>query len=193
MVNSSALEATVRSARHALGEALLPRYARQPHLSLAYRGLCAMEDGQTHEFSVQHLQTDLARLQALRQPPFTVQLHGVGSFTTVPYLAVGQGSEVLSQVHDALQPWPPVPAWNYVPHVTLGHYARSMPLLDVIERLQGVGVGLAAVEVPVHELALVRYATSDIAGPLVVEGVWNLERQTYEPQADALLTPAAAA
>lgn len=185
-VDDAAVTATVQAARHALGDALLPRYARQPHLTVAYRGLCAPEPHHATEFDAAQLQADVAALQALAQPPFAVQLQGLGSFTTVPYLAVMQGAAELARLHDALVPHPPAPGWHYVPHLTLGHYAQALPLLQVVEQLHAVGIGQPVVPLAVQQLALLRYATEDIAGPLVVEGVWDLAQQRYVPQAGAL-------
>ena len=186
LIESEALNATVHAARHALGDALLARYERQPHLTLAYRGLCDASQHAAAEFNPERLQDDLATLQALAQPPFSVQLQGVGSFSTVPYLGVTQGADILAQLHDALQPWSPVEGWYYQPHVTLGHYARELPLIWAVERLQTVGVGLPQLSIEVQQLALVRYASHDIAGPLALEGLWDLQLQQYQPQRGAL-------
>lgn len=189
LIDSEAVNAAMQAARHALGDALLARYARQPHLTLAYRGLCDATQHAVAEFGPERLQADLATLRALAQPPFAVQLQGVGSFTTVPYLGVTQGADVLTGLHDALQPWPPEPDWHYLPHVTLGHYARELPLLWAVDQLHAAGVGLPQLSIDVQQLALVRYASHDIAGPLTVEGIWDLQLQQYQPQQDALWAP----
>lgn len=186
LIASEAVDATIQAARHALGDALLARYARQPHLTLAYRGLCDVAHHGAAEFGPEQLQADLATLQELAQAPFAVQLQGVGSFTTVPYLGVTQGSDVLAQLHAALQLWPPVPGWHYLPHLTLGHYARELPLMWAVEQLHAVGVGQPCLSVEVEQLALVRYASHDIAGPLQLEGLWDLQLQQYQPQHGAL-------
>ena len=186
LVDDAAVTATVQAARHALGPALLARYARQPHLTLAYRGLCAAGGHAQAEFGSAQLQADLAALQALAQPPFALQLQGLGSFTTVPYLGVTQGAAELTGLHQALQPQPPTAGWRYVPHLTLGHYAQALPMLELVQRLYALGIGQPALPLQVEQLALVRYATQDIAGPLTVEGVWDLQRQRYLSASEAL-------
>jgi 2'-5' RNA ligase len=186
LVDDAAVAVTVQAARHALGAALLARYDRQPHLTLAYRGLCAADGYPQAEFGAARLQADLAALQALEQPPFSVQLQGLGSFTTVPYLCVTQGSAELAGLHQALQPQPPMEGWRYVPHLTLGHYAQALPMLELVQRLYTLGIGQPALPLRVERLALVRYATQDIAGPLTVEGVWDLQRQRYVPGPETL-------
>ena len=130
------------------------------------------------------LRADVAMLQSLRLRPFAVQVAGAGSFTTVPYLGVGRGQECLQRLHTALVPVDPAPDWRYVPHVTLGHYARRLPLREAVDKLLALTQDLPVFEVRV--LALARYETADIAGPLTLEGVFELETGRYVAAPGAL-------
>ncbi|MBV8250810.1 MAG: 2'-5' RNA ligase family protein [Comamonas sp.] len=189
MLEDRAMAQAVAEGRRRLGAALLPRYERQPHISVAYRGLC--QGGTAHpaqEYDRRALEDDVALLQALRPPPFALQIAGAGSFTTVPYLAVGTGSAELQRLHGALVPQPPAPGWRYVPHLTLGHYARRLPVREAVARI-------ADLDPPgfrVTQLALARYATADIAGALTMEGVFDLEAGRYTPASTALWREVAA-
>ncbi|GGH60320.1 hypothetical protein GCM10010975_22910 [Comamonas phosphati] len=188
--------AAVAHGRRVLAQALLPRYARQPHITLAYRGLCGggqdgAEDGV--EFGRARLLADIARLgtclRAGSGAPFAVQLQGVESFTTVPYLAVRAGASALARWHAALGGVPDgelQAGWRYVPHVTLGHYAVAMPLGQAVARLRAAGVAGQAMCFEVRALALVRYATQDIAGPLQAEGFFDLQTGRYAAAPGAL-------
>lgn len=165
---------------------LLPRYERQPHITLGYRGLMAGPQGhRAAQFGVEHWAQDIATLQALAVQPLTVRLGGADSFATVPYLAV-QDHPVLHQLHQALTGYVQDPDWQYVPHVTLGHYACSVPAAPVVQRLQAVAASLQQLEVVVDRIELVRYQSHDIAGALTVEGYWDMRLQQYVPQAQAL-------
>lgn len=170
--------------RRRLGDALLPRYARQPHITVAYRGLCQRGGHEAQEFGPQDLQRDVALLQALKPAPFALQLGGAGSFTTVPYLALQGEDAALQRLHAALVPQSPAPGWSYVPHVTLGHYARQLPLAEVMRQLAETGQSLPRIKI--SQLTLARYASADIAGPLTVEGVFELGSGRYSPAPDAL-------
>ena len=185
MLEQGALQQALDQARARLGAALLPRYARQPHITLAYRGLC--QGGAAHaaqEFDAQALQADVLLLQKLKQQPFELQVAGAQSFTTAPYLGVKGDIPALQRLHAALVPEEPAPDWRYVPHVTIGHYARRLPLREVVKRLVTLGQGLP--EIRVTQLALVRYASADIAGPLTLEGVFELNTGRYVAAPDAL-------
>lgn len=185
MLLGHGLESVLQQARSRLGDALLPRHARQPHITLAYRGLCGVGDEHAaREYDRLALRADVAMLQSLRLRPFAVQIAGAGSFTTVPYLGVGEGQECLQQLHAALVPAEPAPGWRYVPHVTLGHYARRLPLREVVDKLLALTRDLPVIEV--RQLALVRYAAADIAGPLQLEGVFELDTGRYVAAPGAL-------
>lgn len=185
MLQDPDLESVLQQARSRLGDALLPRHARQPHITLAYRGLCGGGDEHAaREYDRLALRADVAMLQSLRLRSFAVQIAGAGSFTTVPYLGVGQGQECLQQLHAALVPAEPAPGWRYVPHVTLGHYARRLPLREAVDKLLALPRDLPVFEV--KQLALARYAAVDIAGPLTLEGVFELDTGRYVAAPGAL-------
>ena len=181
------LQALVDQARAAIAPWLLPRYVRQPHVTVAYRGLMAGPELHPHAvFGRPQLLHDLQALQAAGLAPFALTVQGVGSFSTVPYLAVTQ-PPALQQAHEVLAGPSSDSNWRYVPHVTLGHYAQQLPLQTVLAQLQTRGVQYAAHPLPVEALWLARYRTDDIAGALHFEGRFDLRTQTYVPEPGALL------
>lgn len=185
MLEDAALEQALQQARAWLGDALLPRYARQPHITLAYRGLCQGEAVHAaQEYDAQALRADVALLQKLKQQTFAVQVAGANSFTTVPYLSVKGDVPALQRLHAALVPEEPAPGWRYLPHVTIGHYAKQRPLSEMLKPLQALGQGLP--EITVTQLTLARYASAEIAGPLTLEGVFELDTGRYVAAPDAL-------
>lgn len=183
------VQALVQVARSALRPWLLPRYARQPHITLAYRGLMPRDAADTQaEFGLPQLLADVQALQAAQLPPFAWQLQGVGSFSTVPYLALSH-SPALHIAHEALMARTPYPGWHYVPHITLGHYGRRLPLAEALQALQS-----SVPDGPLHAaqadaLWLARYRSSDIAGPLYFEGRFDLATQQYVAEPEAMLQP----
>lgn len=197
----AAVTAQVARARGGLAPWLLPRYARQPHVTLAYRGLMAgalvapkadkgIESAHA-EFGVQQLRADVRALQAAQLQVLSLQLKGAGSFSTVPYLAVLPHAG-LQRVHEVLAAQLPAADmytdWQYVPHVTVGHYAQRLPLATVEDALRRVVPPEAVCELPVTQLWLARYRTEDIAGPLSFEGCFDLRTQCYFAQPGALLS-----
>lgn len=190
-LRAPALAQRVQRARQALGPRLWPGYARQPHVTVAYRGLMAQGAGPAAAtFGVAQLRADIARLQHAPAWPRVLRVQGSGSFTTVPYLGLDVAdAAALQPLHKALVPEPPAPAWHYVPHVTLGHYAQSVPMAPVLHTLQAALAGLAPLACAAPQLWLVRYRTHAIAGPLVAEGCLDLATRRYTALPGALLRP----
>ncbi|WP_455555137.1 2'-5' RNA ligase family protein [Comamonas sp.] len=187
-VDVPAMQTLVHAARLHLAAALLPRYERQAHVTVAYRGL--MAGTQAHaaaEFGSAELQRDIALLQNASVPPLAVQVQGAGSFTTVPYLAVQAGQPLL-QLHEALSTQASYPGWTYVPHVTLGHYARQMSMEQVLAQLQACLGDDVLWRTVADAVWLARYRTHDIAGALSWEGRFDLRTRTYHAAPGALLS-----
>lgn len=186
-VDTPQLQQWVETARNVIAPWLLPRYERQPHVTIAYRGLMAGEASHPDAaFGPTQWRQDVQTLQAAQLRPFALQIGGVGSFSTVPYIAVAAHPS-LQALHTVLALQASEPGWQYVPHVTLGHYGQQVPMQAVMQPLCGCGVAGEILEVPVHTLWLARYRTDDIAGPLHFEGFFDLRTQTYYAQPGALL------
>lgn len=178
----------VGTARAAIQPWLLPRYQRQPHITLAYRGLMADQQAHAHaEFGRGQWLQDVQTLQAAQVQPFAIQLGGMGSFSTVPYIAVAANA-ALQHLHGVLTTHVAEPDWQYVPHVTLGHYGVQLPMQQVMATLQASRVADDLLELEVNALWLARYRTEDIAGPLHFEGHFDLRTQTFVAEPGALLT-----
>ncbi len=189
-VDGMQVQALIEPLRDAIQPWLLPRYERQPHVTVAYRGLM-VDAVPPHAcpqavFGAAQLHADIAALHAAELAPFALVLQGVGSFSTVPYLAV-MANTSLQQAHDAVVASEPYPGWSYVPHLTLGHYACQMSIDTVLQRLQACAANVVALPVPVEALWLARYRTSDIAGALHFEGRFDLRTQTYHAEPGALM------
>ena len=184
-VDTPQLVEHVHRARDCLMPWVLPRYERQPHITVAYRGLMDVDAKYPHaEFGAHHLQADVRALQQALVMPFAVKVNGCDSFTTVPYLAV-EGQASLETLHQTLAPASPYPDWRYVPHVTLGHYGCEVPMAEVMKTVQDC-FATRVLCVPIDALWLARYRTHDISGPLHWEGRFDLHTQQYHPQPDAL-------
>lgn len=159
------LDCPVAAAREALGEVLLPRYERQPHLTVAYAGLAG------REFDAARLDADLAALRPLCRGPVELSALSWSSFAAAPMLEIS--ATWPHAAHRALAaglPWRLLEP--YVPHVTVGFYRTEVPLAEPL-------AALAPVPVPPRGwqpecLQLLRYDTSDIAGPLTVVGELDL-------------------
>ncbi len=167
-LDAPALLECLDAARSRLDGLLLPKYRRQPHVTVAFGGLAA-EPGHSG-YDDASLADDLIRLAPLVDGPVKVHATAWGSFPMVPYLGVA--ADWLPRAHEVLDGGVGAAhGMTYLPHVTVGHWAGEWPRDDVLERLTA--------PVPdevwsVEELSLLRYETHDIAGPLKPVGRLNL-------------------
>lgn len=180
LVDVDDVRSAVCEARGRLAEVLLPRYDRQPHVTVAYAGLLPAEGTDPIEEPIGpgRLASDIHALRALADGGFTLSLDGWGSFHMVPYLSVE--APALDTAHQALHPAGlPGP---YVPHVTVGHYSVSGPMPRIASLLDGWEP--EPVELTVREWSLLAYETRDIAGPLTVVGSLSLDDGRWRTHAD---------
>ncbi|MEZ5084950.1 MAG: 2'-5' RNA ligase family protein [Tessaracoccus sp.] len=152
------------AAHERLGHLLLPRYQRQPHVTVSFAGLLSPTD-----FTDERLDADLTILRGLLSGPVTLTATGWSSFPMVPYLRIDANWPHAAR--DALNLSRPDAAKNYQPHVTIGLYGTSVPIQLAVERITDLPFGGSWV---LNKLSLLRYETADIAGPLEVIGRLDL-------------------
>lgn len=88
MLQGHGLGSVLQQARSRLGDALLPRHARQPHITLAYRGLCRGGDEHAaREYDRLALRADVAMLQSLRLRPLPFKWRGPAALPPCPIWA----------------------------------------------------------------------------------------------------------
>ncbi|MDO5736159.1 MAG: 2'-5' RNA ligase family protein, partial [Propionibacteriaceae bacterium] len=143
----------VAEARARLDGLVLPRYERQPHVTVAFAGLAAQE-GLTG-YDDEQLQADLTRLRPLVDGAVELRATGWGTFPMVPYLAVE--SPWLAEAHRVLDDGVGAAhGMPYLPHLTLGHWRGQWRRHEVLERLDAP---LPTGRWIVGELSLLRYET----------------------------------
>lgn len=170
-----ALAAQVAAARARLGDVLLPRYERHPHVTIAYAGL-APHEGATpegHLYPQESLARDLDLLRGSGIGPLRVDVSGWDTFAMAPYL----GAQVPGAAD--LRALLLGGAEGYVPHVTLGFFAAGADAATLHERMEGWDA--PSLHYDVDALTLFGYATADIAGPLTVVGRLSLADGTWTP------------
>lgn len=168
-------------ARQALDAALVPRYERQLHVTLATAGFLDGDAALPDAYGAAELSRDLRALQDLPAAPLQLEFGGWGSFEMAPYLQVrdrSQGGPTLGMLHGALRPARPELALTealrpYVPHVTLGAWNAAWPRAQVLQWISGLPV-LEHWQAAVGEIALVSYAANALHGPLTCHARYDL-------------------
>lgn len=149
-VDTPAVAASVARYACLLGDALLDGYLRQPHVTL---DVCGFPSRQ------------LAALRLARPGPFSIGIGEADSFRSAPYLTVLDTAGGIAALRRCLAiDGAHRLLGDYVPHVTIGLYARSLVFSAIRERLlAGRYDGLVF---PVERLSLMGYAPAEIGGQL---------------------------
>ena len=159
------VRAMIASARQRWADVLLPRYDRQPHVTIGYGGPMPADGPAPMDevYTAERVEEAHAAVEALRLQPFEVRIGGWGSFQMSPFVAAR--APELEALAEALGEGRERP---YVPHVTIGHYGVAVPLAEVA--VLGECWESPEVVVPVDRVSLMRYDAADIAGSLTEVG-----------------------
>lgn len=190
-----ALDVDTPELRHELSQAerhlsglLLDDYRRQPHVTLDLCGFPAASPGDSDEFSGAWLGTRLQRLRVAGLAEFEIEIGGLNSFISAPYLDVRGADASLASIRQCLaDSGGNRLLGNYVPHCTVGLYAAAWPAGPVVERLRDFA-GQRAVRLTIKRISLMSYQPSEIAGPLGLLGDYWLAsgRMAWYPASASL-------
>ena len=153
----------LHSARQQLNSVLLAGEPRRAHITLFAIGFT--EDAQYE--SLLSRQTELLQEQNLSA--FELQLAGINSFTSAPYLAVHDASSRLAQINSLL-PQVSSASWEcpYTPHLTIGLYNQRYTVKAMQSLLGGCEIA-ATPPMIVRRLSLMHYDTRSLFSPLHTE------------------------
>lgn len=149
---------------------LLDDYRRQPHVTLDLCGFPAASPGDADEFSVAWLNDRVQRLRAAGLAEFAIEIGGLSSFISAPYLDARGADASLATIRQCLADGSGNRLLgNYVPHCTVGLYAAAWPAGPVVERLLAFS-GPGALRLAIKRISLMSYHPAEIAGPLSLLG-----------------------
>jgi len=156
-------QAVAVAARH-LDGLLLDGYHRQAHITLALGGFPTPTPTHPDDYGPADFEAHFEALQALGLAPFEIDIGGLASFTSAPFLHVSDPDGGIGRLHQALGG--ERPEGRYIPHVTVGLYSGAWPTAEVLPRLHTLAA-LPPVRCRIERVSLMRYAATEIGGPLV--------------------------
>ena len=157
-----------RAQRH-LGDWLHADYRRQAHITLFVCGFPAAQAKFDDDFPGERLAAQLDALQQLHAAPFELQIGGLDSFASAPFLSVADPAGRLAALRRVLAAHSPeIRQSRYTPHLTAGLYARSVPGEALRARLRAFA-DHQPLALPVSELHYSSYAADELFGRLRTE------------------------
>ncbi|MGC1453909.1 MAG: 2'-5' RNA ligase family protein, partial [Nitrospirota bacterium] len=135
-LNSMEVSQKVRAAREHLSEFLIQPYQRQPHITVFVCGFLADTARYADDYSVEQFERHAQSLRSAAVKPFTVEIGGLNSFASAPYLEVADPEGGIERLRTLfLTNGMDIARSTYSPHVTIGLYAAAFPGSVVSERI----------------------------------------------------------
>jgi 2'-5' RNA ligase len=126
----------VRAAREHLSEFLIQSYQRQPHITIFVCGFLADTARYDDDYSVEQFERHAQSLTAAVVKPFTVEIGGLNSFASAPYLEVADPEGGIERLRTLfLTNGMEIARSTYSPHVTIGLYSAVFPGGMVYKRI----------------------------------------------------------
>lgn len=190
-VESDEIFSRWRAAQQSCEEYLLPDYHHQLHITVAVCGFwqpCNMTTAHNDDFTEAQLDAQLMALQAaladpeacgLPTPPWALDIGGVNSFASAPFLEVRDDHGVLTALRQLLLPQgTDFRTEPYCPHITLGLYRDRFEAAAVAADFS-VAVETMPLKLHLTALDLLSYNARALGKPL------KLERRVHLTSFDA--------
>jgi 2'-5' RNA ligase len=126
----------VHAAREHLSEFVIRPYERQPHITIFVCGFLSDTLRYDDDYSPEQFRHHVHLLREAAVRPFTVEIGGLNSFASAPFLEVYDREGGLDRVRGLLlATGKEIARSTYVPHVTVGLYSGAFSTGIVSERL----------------------------------------------------------
>ena len=168
-VDCSRVLARLARAQAHLGDWLHGGYRRQAHITLFVCGFPAERAQLDDDFPSERLSAQLDALRQLRSRPFALQIGGLDSFASAPFLKVVDPDGRLEALRTVLGAHSTeIRQSPFHAHLTVGLYARAVPRTDLQQQLSGF-TDSEPLTLPVRELHYSTYAAAELFGLLRME------------------------
>jgi len=162
---NEAIQKKFKAAREHLADFLLEPYRRQPHITLFVCGFLVDEIKYNDDCTPAQLGAQIQALEQMCIQPFEIEIGGLNSFASAPYLEVhdleGGIVRLRSILSGGAREFRTAP---YTPHRTVGLDADAYPSRSVLVKLASVST--IPIKWKVKQITLATYRASEFAGQL---------------------------
>lgn len=165
-LDDNGIKQTIEAARRHMADYLLPSYNRQGHISLFVCGFLTKQRVHDDDYTEDQFRDQARLLDHAGITPFRIEVGGISSFASAPYLEVFDPDGGIARTRDILTRRCPEIARDvpFIPHVTIGLYSDAFPYGIVARRIASFPA--APVGVEVSHITFATYQAKVIGGPL---------------------------
>ena len=164
-LEDKAIRGNFRAAREHLSGYLLEPYRRQPHITLFVCGFLVEEPKYNDDFTSIHFQSQIKALGEASIEPFEIEVGGLNSFASAPFLEVRDPDSAIARLRGVLsrgaREFRTAP---YTPHLTVGLYSAAFPSEEISGRIAKFQE--KPIRSKVEQITFVTYRAQEIGGPL---------------------------
>lgn len=162
------------TAKAHLSDFLFKPYLRSPHISVFICGFPCNTRKLGDDYPAAYMKGHIKDLRQARLKPFEIEIGGINSFTSAPYLSVSDVESGIAAVRDLLSSrGDEIRFAPYTPHLTLGLYSRAFHTRQVTARMSAFA-DTRPIRWRIRHLRLATYSAVEIAGPLRTEQTVHL-------------------
>ena len=176
-VEDDAIQEKFKTAREHLNGYLLEPYRRQPHITLFVCGFLVEGPQYNDDFTQAQLEAQTQALEKEKVQPFEIEIGGLNSFASAPYLEVHDPEGGIARLREILsrgaREFRTAP---YTPHLTVGLYADAFPSEEVMRRM--AAFSSVPIRWRVEGITLSTYQAKEFAGKLNFRQKMNLNRDS---------------
>jgi 2'-5' RNA ligase len=159
------IQTKFKAARKHLNGFLLEPYRRQTHITLFVCGFLVNKAQHNDDFTTEQYRKQIRALEESGTQPFEIEIGGLNSFASAPYLEVRDPEKGITRLREVLSRGASeFRTALYTPHLTVGLYAGAFPSVDVAERM--ANFPSKPTKLGVKRITFAIYKAREIAGPL---------------------------
>jgi 2'-5' RNA ligase len=164
-MEEAAIQEKFKAAREHLNGYLLGPYQRQPHITLLVCGFLVEEPKYNDDFTQEQIQAQMQALKSAKIQPFEIEIGGLNSFASAPFLEVHDPEGGIARLREILSRGArEFRTASYTPHLTVGLYADAFSSEDVLGKLAGFST--KSIRWKVEQITLATYRAKEFSGKL---------------------------
>ena len=167
-LENEAIRGKFEAAREHLNGYLLEPYQRQPHITLFVCGFLVDAPQYKDDFTQAQLGSQIQALESTRMRPFEIEIGGLNSFASAPFLEVHDPQGGIPRLREILangaREFRSAP---YRPHLTVGLYAGAFASQEVAGKM--AQFPRYPIRWKVERIAFATYRAQEIAGRLAYQ------------------------
>lgn len=172
--SNGVIQEKFKAARAHICDYIYGEYNRQPHITVFVCGFLSDTLKYNDDCLQAHVDTQIDILKQSGMSHFDIEIGGINSFASAPYLEVIDSENGISQLRNILQQGgTEFRTAPYRPHMTIGLYAAEFSSKMILAKM--AEFSYEVIKWRVKTLTLATYRATEVVGPLYSRYIYHLK------------------